>query len=211
MAFFKKKSSRRKRSGQIPGRRRSRLIPISGFLVVCLGLAWFFESQATTTLIFVRHADTDMAMSANSDPPLNELGRQRAELLADFLQDIDVVASVDAIYASELRRTQQTSAPLSERLGIEVNIADHYQVETFMADILKAHKGDIVLVVSHSDIIASLVEELHGSKNIPQIEQNEYHNIYIVTIPWFGKVKTLRLHYGVTEPTGLGPRISDYF
>ena len=80
-----------------------------------------------------------------------------------------------------------------------------------MDHVLKAHKGDIVLVVSHSDIIAPLVEELHGSKNIPQIEQNEYHNIYIVTIPWFGKVKTLRLHYGVTAPTGLGPRISDYF
>lgn len=211
MAFFKKKPIRRKRSGKIPGRRRSRLIPISGFLVVCLGLAWFFESQATTTLIFVRHADTDMAMSANSDPPLNALGRQRAELLADFLQDIDVVASVDAIYTSGLRRTQQTAAPLSERLGIEVNIADHYQIEAFMGHVLKAHKGNIVLIVSHSDIIAPLVEELHGSKNIPQIEQNEYHNIYIVTIPWFGKVKTLRLHYGVTVPMGLGPRISDYF
>jgi len=211
VAFFKKKLSRRKRSGQILGRRRSRLIPISGFLVVCLGLAWFFESQATTTLIFVRHADTDMAMSANSDPPLNALGRQRAELLADFFQDIDVVAGVDAIYASGLRRTQQTAAPLSERLGIEVSVADHYQVEAFMDHVLKAHKGDIVLVVSHSDIIAPLVEELHGSKNIPQIEQNEYHNVYIVTIPWFGKVKTLRLHYGVTMPAGLGPRLSDYF
>ena len=211
MALFKKRSGSRRISPRMRERRRSQLVPILGFIAVCLGLAWFFESQATTTLIFVRHADTDMVMSANADPSLNGVGRQRAELLADFFEDIDVIASVDTIYASELRRTQETAAPLSERLGIEVNIADHYQVGSFMDQILKVHKGEIVLVVTHSDIIAPLVEELHGSKNIPVIEQNEYHNIYVVTIPWFGKVKTLRLHYGLAVPIDFGPRLSrDY-
>ena len=61
----------------------SKLIPIAGFIVVCLGLAWFFESQATTTIIFVRHTDTNLA-ATSSNPRLNELGRQRAELLANI-------------------------------------------------------------------------------------------------------------------------------
>src|SRR5690606_22884950 len=98
-------------------RRRLRLIPIIGYSIVALGLAYFFEQQATTTVLFVRHADTDQSM-ATDDPPLNERGRQRAQMLADFVADIDVVASVDAIYASDKRRTQETAAPLAARLNL---------------------------------------------------------------------------------------------
>jgi broad specificity phosphatase PhoE len=178
-------------------RRRQRIVSLVLFSLSTLGLAWFFESQATTTILFVRHADTDGAMGDDRDPPLNERGDARAELLADFLQDIDVIAGVDAIYASEFRRTQQTAAPLAGRLGIEVEIADPYEVEGFMKNVLHRHKGEIVLIVSHSDIIAPLVEELHGSKNLPDIGPDDYGDLYIVTIPWFGKVKTLRLPYAI--------------
>jgi 2,3-bisphosphoglycerate-dependent phosphoglycerate mutase len=178
-------------------RRRSRLFAIFGYVLVAIGLAWFFESQATTTIIFVRHADTDASMAAGGDPPLNDVGHRRAELLADVIQDIDVVAGVDAIYASKFRRTQQTAAPLAKRLGLEVNVADPYDVEAFMAQVLHDHKGQVVLVVTHSDVLAQLVAELHGSKKIPPIAKDEYDNIYVVSIPWFGKVKTLRLHYGL--------------
>ena len=205
-----RRKSKRRRRPTPPGfdrRRGSRLIPISGFIVVCLGLAWFFESQATTTIIFVRHTDTDLA-SVSADPRLNLLGRQRAELLADVVQDIDVIAGVDAIYVSEHLRTQETAAPVAERLGVDVRISDPFLVEPFMAQVLADHKGEIVLVVTLEDALAPLVEELHGSKNIPVMAPEEYGNIYIVTIPWFGKVKTLRLRYDFYErPDGrvLGP------
>jgi len=192
----------RRRTPSDLNRRRSKIGPIASFVVVCLGLAWFFELQATTTLVFVRHTDTVGMLPETSDPSLSATGFQRAELLADFVQDIDVVAGVDAIYASDNQRTQQTAAPLADRLNLEVRLADHYDVEPFMAQVLDEHKGQIVLVVTQSDIVASLVEELHGSKNIPVIEANEYGNIYIVTIPWFGKVKTLRLRYDL----GFSPR-----
>ena len=188
---------RRKRRPTPPelDHRGFKLIPIAGFIVVCLGLAWFFESQATTTLIFVRHTDTVTALFETSDPPLSESGFERAELLADVLEDIDVIAGVDAIYASPSQRTQQTAADLAGRLGLEIQLADPYDVEPFMARVLREHKGEIVLVVTHGDILAPLVEELHGSKNLPPIQDDDYGNLYIVTIPWFGKVKTLRLRY----------------
>ncbi len=183
-----------------PRRLRARLIPIIGYTLVALGLAWFFELQATTTVIFVRHADTDTTMAQGGDPPLNARGRARAEMLADFLEDIDVVAGVDAIYASKARRTQETAAPLAKRLGIDVAIDDPYDVAGFMNRVLRKHKGEVILVVTHGDAIASLVAELHGSKRVPKIAPDEYDNLYIVTIPWFGKVKTLRLHYGLVRP-----------
>lgn len=178
-------------------RRRSRAFPILGFVFTAIGLAWFFESQATTTVILVRHADTDSAMVEGGDPPLNERGRRRAELLADFLEYVDVIAGVNAIYASEFRRTQETAAPLAARLNIDVEVANPYEYEDFMHAVLSDHKGDIILVVTHSDAIAPLVEELHGSKRLPEIGPDEYDDVYIVTIPWFGKVKTLRVPYAL--------------
>ncbi|MDH3418104.1 MAG: histidine phosphatase family protein [Gammaproteobacteria bacterium] len=203
----RRREKERRRTPSGTKRRRSRLVPIVIYVLVCLGLAWFFESQATTTIIFVRNADVEAAAAANGDPVLSVLGRRRAELLADALQDIDVVAGVDAIYASEFRRTQQTAAPVARRLELDVRITDPYQIETFMGQLLREHKGEIVLVVTHGDILAPLVEELHGSKNIPAMDDVSDDNIYIVTIPWFGKVKTLRLHYGLLLPPmpGSGP------
>jgi broad specificity phosphatase PhoE len=186
-------------------RRRLRLVPVVGYTVVALGLAYFFEQHQSTTVIFVRHADTDVAM-ATDDPPLNERGRQRAELLADFLQDIDVVAGVNAIYASDKRRTQETAAPLAKRLNLPVEIADHHDFDGFMQRVLDDHSGEIVLIVSHSDTIAPLIDELHGSKRLPPFASDDYNEVYIVTSPWYGKVKTLRLHYG--EPGAL-PKSGD--
>jgi broad specificity phosphatase PhoE len=183
-------------------RRRRRLIPVIGYTLVALVLAYFLAERPSTTVIFVRHADTDTAM-ATDDPSLNERGRQRAELLADFLQDIDVVGSVNAIYASDKRRTQETAAPLARRLNLEVQNADHQDFEGFMAHVKREHSGEIVLVVSHSNTIAPLIDELHGSKRLPAIEHDDYDEIYVVSIPWPGKVKTYRLHY--PEPPAARP------
>ncbi len=177
-------------------RRRLRLIPIVGYSIFALGLAYFFQEQATTTVLFVRHAETGEAMAASDDPPLSERGRLRAEQLADFVADIDVVASVDAIYVSDKRRTQETAAPLAARLNLPVQTADHYDVDRFMRRVLRRHKGKIVLIVSHGDAIAPLIDELHGSKRLPPFGPDDFGELYVVTIPWFGKVKTLRLHYG---------------
>jgi broad specificity phosphatase PhoE len=179
-------------------RRRLRLIPIIGYTLVALGLGYFLGERQSTTVIFVRHADTDAAMEGpEADPPLNARGRQRAEVLADFLEDVDVVAGVNAIYASDKRRTQETAEPLARRLGLDVRIADHLDTEGFMDHVREEHGGEIVLVVSHSNTIAPLIDELHGSKRLPPFGPDDFGDLYIVTIPRpIGKVKTLRFHYG---------------
>jgi len=179
-------------------RRRLRLFPIIGYSIIALALAYFLGERPSTTVIFVRHADTDQAMAGpDDDPPLNARGRARAELLADFLEDVDVVTSVNAIYASDKRRTQETAAPLAKRLNLEVQIADHLDTEDFMTDVISKYSGKIVLIVSHSNTIAPLIDELHGSKNLPAFGADDFGELYIVTIPRpVGKVKTLRFHYG---------------
>jgi broad specificity phosphatase PhoE len=176
-------------------RRKRRLVAIAGFAVMSIGMAWFFESQATTTIIVTRYADK--AELAGSDPGLNPDGQRRARGLARVLKDVDVVAGVDAIYVAPNRRSRETTVPLSIRTDAPVKtIDDPTDVEALVREILVEYKGKIVLVVTEPDLMQPLIAEMQGSKKLPPIAPLEYDNLYIVTIPWFGKVKTLRLKYG---------------
>ena len=48
-------------------RRRRRIQVIIIYTAIAIGLAWFFESQATTTIIFVRHAEKAAAPADEID------------------------------------------------------------------------------------------------------------------------------------------------
>lgn len=164
------------------------------YTAIAIGLAWFFESQATTTLIFVRHAEqTDHEAD---DPSLGEAGRRRVAELTRQLVDADVVAGIDAIYSTPLKRSLETAQPLADRLNLTIHSYDAADTEAVLATILKAHKGKIVLVVGHSNTVPVMIANLGASKKVPPIAQQEFDNIYIITIPWFGKTKTIRLRYG---------------
>ena len=55
-------------------RRRRRLQIAIVYVAMAVGLAWFFESQATTTIIFVRHAEKEI--TNNNDPGLTDEGKK---------------------------------------------------------------------------------------------------------------------------------------
>lgn len=175
-------------------RRRRRIQIIVIYTAIAIGLAWFFESQATTTVIFVRH--TEKAAEPADDPSLSEAGRRRAAELARQLVDADVVAGVDAVYATQYRRTQETAAAVADALDLPVNTYDAADTELVLEEILEKQKGKIVLVVGHSNTVPQLIFNLGASKKVPPIAEDEYDNIYIISIPWFGKTKTIRLRFG---------------
>ena len=154
--------------------------------------------QATTTIIFVRHAEKEVPgeMTGSDDPALSAAGRARAAELARQLVDADVVAGVDAIYSTPYKRTQETVAPLADALQLPINIYDANDRQTVLDDILKEHKGKIIVIVGHSNTLPELIANLGASKKVPEIDEDEYDNIYVVSIPWFGKTKTIRLRYG---------------
>ncbi len=175
-------------------RRRRRIQTIIIYAGIAVGLAWFFESQATTTIIFVRHAEKEL--NSGDDPALSDAGRRRAAELARQLVDADVVAGIDAIYTTPFRRAQETARPLAQALNLQMTTYDAADRETVLETILKSHKGKIILVVGHSDTLPVLIANLGASKNVPLIDELEYDNIYIISIPWFGKTKTIRLRFG---------------
>lgn len=175
-------------------RRRRRLQAIAIYTAIAIGLAWFFESQATTTVIFVRHAEK--ALTPTDDPALSQAGEVRAAELARQLVDADVVAGIDAVYSTPYRRTVQTAQPIADALDLPINEYDPDDNEAVLATILKEHKGKIILVVGHSNTVPELIADLGAHKGVPPIAEGEYDNIYLVSIPWFGKTKTIRLRYG---------------
>ena len=175
-------------------RRRRRIQAIIIYAGIAIGLAWFFESQATTTIIFVRHAEKEL--NSGDDPVLSDAGRRRVTALTRHLVDAAVVQGIDAIYTTPFRRARETARPLAEALNLQMNTYDAADRETVLETILKNHKGKIILVVGHSDTLPVLIANLGASKNVPAIDELEYDNIYIISIPWFGKTKTIRLRFG---------------
>ncbi len=176
-------------------RRRRRIQVILIYSAIALGLAWFFESQATTTVIFVRHAEK--ATLPTDDPGLSESGKRRAAELARQLVDADVVAGVDAVYSTSYRRTEETAQPVAEALNLPILAYDASNTETIIDEIVRKHKGKIILVVGHSNTVPAMIGNMGASKKVPAIDEGEYDNIYIVSIPWFGKTKTIRMRYGM--------------
>jgi broad specificity phosphatase PhoE len=182
-------------------RSRRRAIAILGFAFVALGLSWFFESQSTTTVVVVRYAET--AGGAVGNPGLSSAGQQRALELARVLGDIDVDAGLDAVIATQYRRSQETVELVSRNADLPVKLWDAEDHVGLAEHLVREHKGEIVLVASTREGIPALIAELHGSQSMPEIADDEHDNIYFVSIPWFGKVKTLRLRYG-TPPVSTG-------
>lgn len=176
-------------------RRRTRRIQVVViYTAIAIGLAWFFESQATTTVIFVRHAE--QLRDAGDDPGLSQAGQRRVMELTRQLADADVVAGIDAIYSTTYKRSEETVRPLADLLDLPIKSYDAADKESVLEMILKNHKGEIVLVVGHSNTVSELIANIGASKNVPEIARDEFDNIYIVSIPWFGKTKTIRLRFG---------------
>lgn len=175
-------------------RRRRRIVAIALFLVTAFGLAWFFESQATTTVILVRYGE--LVSRDLPNPGLSDAGRDRSQELVRLLAEVDVEAGLDGIFANRFRYTQEMAEPLAKQLSLPVQVVDMTDIRGLGERILQDYKGKIVLVVAGGDTISALIKELHGSSRIPAIAESEFDNLYIVSIPWYGKVKTLRLRYG---------------
>lgn len=175
-------------------RRRRRIQIIIIYTAIAVGLAWFFESQATTTVLFVRHAEK--AELPADDPGLSAAGQRRAAELARQLVTADVVAGIDAIYSTPFRRSVETAKPIADALELTVRSYDVADTEEFIEALVKEHKGKIILVIGHSNTLPQMIGNMGASKEVPPIADDEYDNIYLVSIPWFGKTKTLRLRYG---------------
>jgi probable phosphoglycerate mutase len=97
----------------------------------------FVAPPGSTTLVIVRHGETEPAIDGQSFPLTD--GRGDPPLAANGLVQADQVGArlatehFDAIYVSALYRTSQTAAPLSKALGL-TPFVDPRLSEVFLGD-----------------------------------------------------------------------------
>lgn len=89
---------------------------------------WSRDLGTPTTLILVRHGETDHTREkrfsgrGGDDPGLNADGRAQARAVADWLAPLG--EEIDAVVTSPLRRTRETAEIIAERLGHEVEVEE---------------------------------------------------------------------------------------
>lgn len=131
-------------------------------------------AQDNGVLFLIRHAERDA--SGGDAGLLNQTGEQRAQCLARTLDR----AGITQIYTTEIKRTQQTAAPLAEELHLQPKIVAHDNVNELVKD-LKAAGNAKVLVVAHADTLPKIIAQL-GAGSLPESRSNEQNYDYLVII-----------------------------
>ena len=168
------------------------LFAVFGAVVLFAYFATF--SRPLTTVILVRHAEKKLEPE-NPDPDLSPEGLARAQEIARVF----AAAGLNAIYTTQYKRTQQTVKPLADRIGLPVTVLDSKQTDELVSRIQTNHRGQTILVAGHSNSVPVIVSVLSNEK-VPEIPDNEYDNLFIVTIYRFGKAKVTKLKYGNNSP-----------
>lgn len=132
-------------------------------------------NAAVTTIILVRHAEK----AQGEDPDLLPSGSERADHLRDLLAD----SSLTAVYSTNTRRTQQTAAPTATDHQLEVKTYDAERLAAFARHLIKAHRGETVLVVGHSNTTPRLANLLSRSSKLQAFDEADYGNLLTVVLP----------------------------
>jgi phosphohistidine phosphatase SixA len=167
------------------------VLPVLLFIAVVAAAAWVFDARATTVVFVVRHAETEAG--ADPDPSLSVDGRERAARLARMLSQAQPVRGVDAIFASEFRRTHQTVMPLSETLALPVNLVPSATWNDLAKRITREHRGEYVLVAGSANTVPQLVKAL--SDTDVALREDEYDAMFIIFVPQISKTRVVRVRY----------------
>jgi broad specificity phosphatase PhoE len=184
-------------------RTKTRTVVVFASLFAVLAAVVVFAYFATfarplTTVILVRHAEKNIEPT-NPDPDLSPAGQERAQELARMF----AAAGVNAIYATQYKRTQQTVKPLADRTGLTPQLVDAKQTPELAKDILTNHRDQTIFIAGHNNTVPQIIAAL-GGEALPDIPESEYDNLFIVTIYRFGKAKVVKLKYGKESTPGVG-------
>jgi broad specificity phosphatase PhoE len=189
-------------------RTRLRTIVVFSLLFALLGAVVVFAyfttfSRPVTTVILVRHAEKKIEPN-NPDPDLAPEGEARAQEIARMFRG----ASINAIYATQFKRTQQTVKPLSDGTGLPITVLNANQTDELVRQLQTGHRGQTVFIAGHNNTVPAVVSALSG-ETFPLIPESEYDNMFIVTVYRFGKAKVIKIKYGneSTQAVGSGTMV----
>jgi broad specificity phosphatase PhoE len=141
-----------------------------------------------TVVVVVRHAEK--ATDDPRDPTLSEAGQARAQALAGRLDR----TGLDAVYATQYRRTQLTAAPAAAQASQKVTVrpVDAANAANYGADLARDLRalpaGSTALVVGHSNTVPGIVEAISGQP-APDMPETEYDRYTVIVLDADGKAR----------------------
>jgi len=150
-----------------------------------------FGQQA---VIVVRHAEKSAEPGAGQDPPLSPAGEARARALAEHLKD----AHVDAVYATEYKRTRLTAEPLAKAVGQTVGLIG----DEVIGALRERRKDQVVVIVAHAGTVkgvSTYVDQITGQKNNIVLGESDFDQMFILTPKKDGAWSIIRARYGKTS------------
>jgi len=127
------------------------------------------------TVILLRHAEKSSRLD---NAELSIRGLQRAAALAGELAPFQPVA----LFATDFRRTQQTLEPLAKRLGLPIQVRPRGEESALAQELRRDYLGKVVVVCSHSDRVALLIEALGVPTQMAEVRA--YDQLWILR--WSG-------------------------
>ncbi|MFL5533436.1 MAG: histidine phosphatase family protein, partial [Gemmatimonadales bacterium] len=131
------------------------------------------------------------------DPPLTREGQARARALADALAD----TRVDAIVTTQYRRTRDTAAPLAAARRITPEVVDLHQGGDQVGRIaqsVRRHAGQVVLVVAHAETVSRIIAALGGPR-LPDLCEAEYAHLFVLVLRPGAEPSLVHSRYGAPD------------
>ena len=179
-------------------------IAVRSFILIALLTVTAFPAgvnatnEPPTTLILVRHAEKMIVPPENKDPDLSLAGQARAQELLRMFSD----SGVEAIYATQYKRTQQTVKPLADKLGITATKIEAKATAELVKQIRSRNVGQVIFIAGHNNTVPEIIAAFGGPK-LPIIPETEYDNLYILTVPKDGAARLIKIKYGsAVAPVG---------
>ena len=145
-------------------------------LLLTIFLAFSIPENDCSTFYLIRHAEKVRTNKSDRDPTLNEKGIIRALNWKDYFIDKEI----SKIYSTNYKRTLETVKPLQEAIGLATILYSPSSID--YKDFISSNKGEIVLVVGHSNTIPNFVNELINKEIYTQIDDLNNSNLYIVNL-----------------------------
>lgn len=134
-----------------------------------------YATSCSTRYYVVRHAEKETATNMmSSDVPLSAEGNERADALKEALRH----RKIQAIYSTNYIRTKSTAEPLSQLIGIPVEI---YKADdsTFISQLRSNNKRKI-LIVGHSNTVDDIINGLTGEMALSDLPETQYGDLFII-------------------------------
>ncbi|RAR50851.1 phosphoglycerate mutase family protein [Flavobacterium lacus] len=146
-------------------------------IIVSLLLVLVFQQtitqSATTTLYFIRHAEK---ADTSENPELSAEGIKRSVRWTKLFEK----KTIDILYTTLTRRAQMTFSTIATSKQKDMIF---YDLSKFsLKETIEKHPGKTILIVGHNNTIPKQINAFLGEEIHQQIDENEFGNLYTITI-----------------------------